>query len=213
MKKITAWAKAHKIAAVFIGAGSLVVVGFVFIIGLGLVLMAAGVDVEPEVKPTEQVAKAEPEPETKAPEKTKAPEPKKTQEPKPETKQPEPKKSAAPKAEKPEPKKADPAADLTKRMKAAQGELNVFFETCKWENKTVDEGAFLVAMSACESEYLGVMVADNDTAPKLIIDQMADDGVSGKYFIEDGLAVWSTDDGTLNMAWDVLGTPGTPAEF
>lgn len=221
MKKITAWAKGHKIAAVFIGAGSLVVVGFVFIIALGLILVGSGV-VEPEVEPTAQVAKAEPEaekkPETKAPEKTKAPEPKKTQEPKKaeaaKTKTPkvaEPK--SEPKAESAKPKQDARIAPLNKKLKGIEKKLSVFYEECEWENSVRDEVSIKAAQGACDHESIGIIVTEADHTAQIIIDRLAENNPNGQYFINDGVAVWSPNPSGINMPWDVLGAEGTPTSM
>lgn len=221
MKKMTAWAKSHKIAAVLIGAGSLVVVGFVLIIALGLVLVASGV-VEPESEPTAQVAKAESEVEKeldgKAPGKTKAPEPTKTQEPK----KSEPAKTAAPKTEEPEPApKAEAAkpkqdariAPLNKKLKGIEKKLSVFYEECEWENSVRDEVAIKAAQGACDYENIGIIVTEADHTAQIIIDRLAENNPNGQYFINDGVAVWSPDPSGINMPWDVLGADGTPTSM
>lgn len=217
MKKITAWAKGHKIAAVFVGAGSLVVVGFAFIVALGLILMAAGVDVEPEVEPTAQVAKAEPEaekkPESKAPEKTKAPEPKKTQE----TKKAEPKKTAAPKAEKPKPspktekpkpKKAPakPAKTETeKRAEQIQKDLAIFFE-CDWSNDTTEEDG-IVRVDICKTEDV-LLGTGSDVALNVWADNISEEVPTAYKVVGKGYTVITGTQGQANQAWDMLGADG-----
>ena len=61
MKKITAWAKSHKVAAIFVGAGAVIVAGFVLIVALGIVFVSTGmVEPEPVAQETEAVETQEP---------------------------------------------------------------------------------------------------------------------------------------------------------
>lgn len=211
MKKITAWAKSHKIAAVFIGAGTFVFAVFAALLVSGLILMANGYEAEPVAEVTQEAAKkvdeSRAEEPVEKPKETKAPEPKKAESPKVE----KPKPSS--KAETVKPKKADPVDPLTKRLVAAQKDLDVWFEECDWDNDFIDRGIAQYATGVCESKSIGVIVSGSDVQAEIFMEGVAEETPLGKYFIDDGMAVWSLDDGALNQAWDALGAPGFPKDM
>lgn len=212
MRKLTAWAKSHKIAASAIGCGILIIVGLVLVTALGLILTATGYEVEeePEAEPTSQAATQEPTAEPTPQPTTPAshdPEPI-TEEPvETEPADPQPTTEAAPK---PEPE-ADP---LVAKLESVQADLDGWFD-CTWDNTTTEASgvASEMAMGACESEGVAVIVSDSDATIQVTLDEIGKDYPAGGYFLEDGVAVWSPDRGTVNRAWDVLGTPGEPADF
>ena len=211
MKKLTTWAKSHKIAATLIGAGALIIGGFVLILTLGIVFVSTGM-VEPE--PVAQEAEPAKTAEKKTEPKTAEPAPKKTQEPVKAEPKPAETKAPAPKAEKPkkaQPKpKADPMGD---KLKAAQKDLDVWFEDCEWENDKFNNGVADYVTSVCASENLGIVISSSDVAAEVFLKGAAEEVPVGKYFIDDGMAVWSIDGGTLNQAWDALGAPGMPKDM
>ena len=215
MKKLTTWAKSHKIAATLIGAGALIIGGFVLILTLGIVFVSTGmVEPEPVAQEAEPAKTEAKKVEEKTEPKTAEPAPKKTQEhvkaePKPaETKAPAPK-AEKPKKAQPKPK-ADPMGD---KLKAAQKGLDVWFEDCEWENDKFNNGVADYATSVCASENLGIVISSSDVAAEVFLKGAAEEVPVGKYFIDDGMAVWSIDGGTLNQAWDALGAPGTPKDM
>ena len=219
MKKLTTWAKSHKIAAIFAGTGALIVAGFVLIMALGIIFVSTGM-VEPEPAAQE----AEPAKAEKKPAKTTAPAKDEKAEAKPEKSaevKAEPK-AEKPKETKPSPKKAEPkkttppkpkADPLQDRLEATQKDLDVWFEECDWDNDKFNNGITDYATSVCASENLGIIVTTSDTAAEVFLTGAAEEAPIGKYFIDDGLAVWSINGGTLNQAWDALGAPGYPKDM
>ena len=219
MKKLTTWAKSHKIAAIFAGTGALIVAGFVLIMALGIIFVSTGM-VEPEPAAQE----AEPAKAEKKPAKTTAPAKDEKAEAKPEKSaevKAEPK-AEKPKETKPSPKKAEPkkttppkpkADPLQGRLEATQKDLDVWFEECDWDNDKFNNGITDYATSVCASENLGIIVTTSDTAAEVFLTGAAEEAPIGKYFIDDGLAVWSVNGGTLNQAWDALGAPGYPKDM
>lgn len=219
MKKLTTWAKSHKIAAIFAGTGALIVAGFVLIMALGIIFVSTGM-VEPEPAAQE----AEPAKAEKKPAKTTAPAKDEKAEAKPEKNtevKAEPK-AEKPKETKPSPKKAEPkkttppkpkADPLQGRLEATQKDLDVWFEECDWDNDKFNNGITDYATSVCASENLGIIVTTSDTAAEVFLTGAAEEAPIGKYFIDDGLAVWSVNGGTLNQAWDALGAPGYPKDM
>ena len=219
MKKLTTWAKSHKIAAIFAGTGALIVAGFVLIMALGIIFVSTGM-VEPEPAAQE----AEPAKAEKKPAKTTAPAKDEKAEAKPEKSaevKAEPK-AEKPKETKPSPKKAEPkkttppkpkADPLQGRLEATQKDLDVWFEECDWDNDRFNNGITDYATSVCASENLGIIVTTSDTAAEVFLTGAAEEAPIGKYFIDDGLAVWSVNGGTLNQAWDALGAPGYPKDM
>ena len=221
MNKLTTWAKSHKIAAIFAGTGALIVAGFVLIMALGIIFVSTGM-VEPEPAAQE----AEPAKAEKKPAKTTAPAKDEKAEAKPEKNtevKAEPK-AEKPKETKPSPKKAEPkkttpakpkpkADPLQDRLEAAQKDLDVWFEECDWDNDKFNNGITDYATSVCASENLGIIVTTSDTAAEVFLTGAAEEAPLGKYFIDDGLAVWSVNGGTLNQAWDALGAPGYPQDM
>lgn len=219
MNKVTTWAKSHKIAAIFAGTGALIVAGFVLIMALGIIFVSTGM-VEPEPAAQE----AEPAKAEKKPAKTTAPAKAEKAEAKPEKNtevKAEPK-AEKPKETKPSPKKAEPkkttppkpkADPLKDRLEATQKDLDVWFEDCDWDNDKFNNGITDYATSVCATENLGIIVTTSDTAAEAFLTGAAEEAPLGKYFIDDGMAVWSTSGGTLNLAWDALGAPGTPEDM
>jgi cytoskeletal protein RodZ len=219
MKKLTTWAKSHKTAAIFAGTGALIVAGFVLIMALGIIFVSTGM-VEPEPAAQE----AEPAKAEKKPAKTAAPAKDEKAEAKPEKNtevKAEPK-AEKPKETKPSPKKAEPkkttppkpkADPLQGRLEATQKDLDVWFEECDWDNDKFNNGITDYATSVCASENLGIIVTTSDTAAEVFLTGAAEEAPIGKYFIDDGLAVWSVNGGTLNQAWDALGAPGYPKDM
>lgn len=218
MKKLTTWAKSHKIAATIAGAGAFVVAGFILITALGIIFVSTGmVEPEPVAQETE-APKAE-----KKPEKTTAPKVEKKAEAKPEAKA-EPK-AEKPKEAKPSPKKAEPKKTAEKatpkakvdplnhRLKETQKDLNVWFEDCEWENDEFTNGIADYATSVCTSKNIGIVSTTSDAAAKSFLTGAAEEAPIGKYFIDNGIAVWSVNGGTLNQAWDALGAPGHPKDM
>ena len=219
MNKVTTWAKSHKIAAIFAGAGALIVAGFVLIMALGIIFVSTGM-VEPEPAAQE----AEPAKAEKKPAKTTAPAKDEKAEAKPEKNtevKAEPK-AEKPKETKPSPKKAEPkkttppkpkADPLKDRLEATQKDLNVWFEDCDWDNDKFNNGITDYATSVCATENLGIIVTTSDKAAEAFLTGAAEEAPIGKYFIDNGIAVWSTSGGTLNQAWDALGAPGYPKDM
>ena len=219
MKKLTTWAKSHKIAAIFAGTGALIVAGFVLIMALGIIFVSTGM-VEPEPAAQE----AEPAKAEKKPAKTTAPAKDEKAEAKPEKNtevKAEPK-AEKPKETKPSPKKAEPkkttppkpkADPLQDRLEATQKDLDVWFEDCDWEDDKFNNGFADYVTSVCATENLGIIATEDDAAAKLFLTGAAEEAPIGKYFIDDGLAVWSINGGTLNQAWDALGAPGYPKDM
>ena len=219
MNKVTTWAKSHKIAAIFAGAGTLIVAGFVLIMALGIIFVSTGM-VEPEPAAQE----AEPAKAEKKPAKTTAPAKDEKAEAKPEKNtevKAEPK-AEKPKETKPSPKKAEPkkttppkpkADPLKDRLEATQKDLNVWFEDCDWDNDKFNNGIADYATSVCATENLGIIVTTSDKAAEAFLTGAAEEAPIGKYFIDNGIAVWSTSGGTLNQAWDALGAPGYPKDM
>ena len=97
----------------------------------------------------------------------------------------------------------------TTSVETIQGNLDTWFEGCDWQT-TENDG---ITMSSCEKHEIGIIVGPGDSSVQGILDAMGEEASTGGYFIEDGVAVWATDMGTVNMAWDALGTPGTPTQF
>ena len=97
----------------------------------------------------------------------------------------------------------------TTSVETIQGNLDTWFEGCDWQT-TENDG---ITMSSCEKHEIGIIVGPGDSSVQGILDAMGEEASTGGYFIEDGVAVWSTDMGAVNMAWDALGTPGTPTQF
>jgi len=97
----------------------------------------------------------------------------------------------------------------TTSVETIQGNLDTWFEGCDWQT-TENDG---ITMSSCEKHEIGIIVGPGDSSVQGILDAMGEETTTGGYFVEDGVAVWSTDMGTVNMAWDALGTPGTPTQF
>ena len=97
----------------------------------------------------------------------------------------------------------------TTSVETIQGNLDTWFEGCDWQT-TENDG---ITMSSCEKHEIGIIVGPGDSSVQGILDAMGEETTTGGYFIEDGVAVWATDMGTVNMAWDALGTPGTPTQF
>ena len=199
MKKLTAWAKAHKIAATLIAAGAAIVLGLAGITTLGAILIATGNVPEETVAATQQ------------PEPTAPPTPKPTPTtaaPAPTTEAPAP---ATTKAAKPTPT----ANPLVKRLEDTEADLDAWFEDCTWDNTTVNSAGenTAMAMGACESEGVAVIVGEDDSIVQATLDEIGKDYPTGAYILEDGVAVWSPNRGTVNLAWDALGTPGTPTAF
>lgn len=126
MKKLTAWAKSHRIAAGFIGCGGLIVVGFVLLIVIGLILMATGYEVEeePQAAPTSQVPTQEPTPSPQPTTQEPTPEPERTTE-EPETQEPEPEPTTAA-AEEDEPQAADSLAQRVEEEVLGQAMVDSF---------------------------------------------------------------------------------------
>lgn len=208
MKKLITWAKSHKIAATLIGAGALIIGGFALILTLGIVFVSTGmVEPEPVTQEAEPAKTEAKKVEKKTEPKTAEPAPKKTQEPVKAEPKPAETKAPAPKAEKP---KADPMGD---KLKAAQKDLDVWFEDCEWENDKFNNGVADYVTSVCASENLGIVISSSDVAAEVFLKGAAEEVPVGKYFIDDGMAVWSIDGGTLNQAWDALGAPGTPKDM
>lgn len=221
MKKLTTWAKSHKLAAIFAGTGALIVAGFVLIMALGIIFVSTGM-VEPEPAAQE----AEPAKAEKKPAKTTAPAKAEKAEAKPEKSaevKAEPK-AEKPKETKPSPKKAEPkkttpakpkpkADPLKDRLEATQKDLDVWFEDCDWEDDKFNNGFADYVTSVCATENLGIIATEDDAAAKLFLTGAAEEAPIGKYFIDDGLAVWSINGGTLNQAWDALGAPGYPKDM
>lgn len=219
MNKLTTWAKSHKIAAIFAGTGALIVAGFVLIMALGIIFVSTGM-VEPEPAAQE----AEPAKAEKKPAKTTAPAKDEKAEAKPEKNtevKAEPK-AEKPKETKPSPKKAEPkkttppkpkADPLKDRLEATQKDLNVWFEDCDWDNDKFNNGITDYATSVCATENLGIIVTTSDKAAEAFLTGAAEEAPIGKYFIDNGIAVWSTSGGTLNQAWDALGAPGYPKDM
>ena len=215
MEKLITWAKSHKIAATLIGAGALIIGGFVLILTLGIAFVSTGmVEPEPVAQEAEPAKTEAKKAEKKTEPKTAEPAPKKTQEPVKAEPKPAETKAPAPKAEKPkkaQPKpKADPMGD---KLKAAQKDLDVWFTDCEWENDKFNNGVADYVTSVCAAENLGIVISSSDVAVEVFLKGAAEEVPVGKYFIDDGMAVWSIDGGTLNQAWDALGAPGMPKDM
>ena len=208
MNKLTTWAKHHKIAATFAGIGAALVAGLALIVTLGLIFVSTGmVEPEPVTQEAEPAKTEAKKVEKKATPKTTKPTPKKTQEPA----EAEP---PAPKTEKPKKAAPKPKADpLDDKLKATQKDLDTWFEDCAWDNDKFNNGIADYVTSVCASENLGIVISSSDVATESFLRGAAEEAPLGKYFIDDGMAVWSTSGGTLNLAWDALGAPGTPEDM
>lgn len=208
MGKITSWAKAHKVAAIFAGAGALIVVGFVLIVALGIVFVSTGmVEPEPvaqeteaaETKPakTQEPVKAE----TKAAPKTEKPSPKAEKKTEKKTEKPKP----APKTEKP--KKTEKKTEKPKGAdyKAIQKDLSVFFD-CSWENNTTEEDG-IVRVDICPEEDV-LLGTGSDVALNVWADNVAEDVPTAYKVVGEGYTVITGTRGQANQAWDMLGAEG-----
>lgn len=122
--KFISWVKAHKFASSAIGCGGLIVLGFIFILVLGLILIATGNVPEEEVaaeSPTSEAPKTSTAPKTTEAPKPSAPPTTNTPKPtKSETAKPAPKKTEKPKKTKaPKPKpKTESIEDRIKKVRS-----------------------------------------------------------------------------------------------
>lgn len=156
---------------------------------------------------------AEPEPEPKAepteePTEDPAPKPEPTTEPEPEpAEEPEPTK-----APEPEPAEEEPAPEEksgTAQAEEVQDALAVWYDDCTWDT-TENNG---IVMSNCVEHEIGIIVGPGEYSVQGILDAIDEEAAMGGYFIDGGVAVWATDMGTVNKAWDAMGAPGTPTQF
>lgn len=215
MNKHITWAKSHKIAATLIGAGALIIGGFVLILTLGIVFVSTGmVEPEPVAQEAEPAKTEAKKAEKKTEPKTAEPAPKKTQEDAKAEPKPAETKAPAPKAETPKKDQTKPKADpMGDKLKAAQKNLNAWFESCEWQDDNFTSGSTKFVTSVCESEALGIVISESDVAVEGFLEGAAQEAPVGKYFIEESMGVFSPDGGTLNQAWDSLGAPGTPKDM
>lgn len=158
---------------------------------------------EPAEEP-EPAAEPEPEPEPE-PTEDPAPKPEPTTEPEPEpTEEPEPTTAPEP-TEEPAPEKKS----VTAQAEDVQDALAVWYDDCVWDT-TESDG---LVMSNCVEHEVGIIVGPGEGTVQGILDAIGEESASGGYFIDGGTAVWATDMGTVNKAWDAMGAPGTPTEF
>lgn len=212
MKKITAWAKSHKVAAIFVGAGAVIVAGFVLIVALGIVFVSTGmVEPEPVAQETEAVETQEPvKAETKAAPKTEQPSPKAEKKAEKKVEKPKP----APETEKAEKKPAEKPKKAEKKTvekpkgadyKAIQKDLSVFFD-CTWKNNITEEDG-IVRVDICPEEDV-LLGTGSDVALNVWADNVADDVPTAFKVVGDGYTVITGTRGQANQAWDMLGAEG-----
>src|SRR5699024_7452072 len=80
--------------------------------------------------------------------------------------------------------------------------LDSWFDGCTWEHQDSEH----TARASCAENELGVIVGNTSTDVKVVLDGIAEsaDGGPGGYAVKDNWAVWSTDQGNVNLASDVL---------
>lgn len=166
---------------------------------------------EPPEEPAEEPG-SEPEPKaepTEEPTEDPAPKPEPTTEPEPEaetTGEPEPAKTPEPEpTEEPAPEKKSGTA----QAEEVQDALAVWYDDCTWDT-TESDG---LVTSNCAEHEIGIIVGPGEDTVQSILDSIGEESIGGGYFVEGGVAVWATDMGTVNKAWDAMGAPGTPTQF
>lgn len=83
-----------------------------------------------------------------------------------------------------------------------QEKLNVFFESCDWQDHGTDENPI---MYSCESEEV-FMLAGDKTSVKVTTESIAEKLEVPVYAtITDTYSVYSDNQGKINQAWDALG--------
>lgn len=100
--------------------------------------------------------------------------------------------------------------DLMLQAEDIQAQLDPFFEGCEWE-VSVDEDDS--ARTSCAEHELGVIVESGPNSVRGVLEGMGEATPVGGYVTAENWAVWSTDEGNVNMAWDVLGASGERGSF
>ena len=98
-------------------------------------------------------------------------------------------------------------ADKTEQAQSTaadvQEKLNVFFDDCAWEKQSEDTTPVLYS---CETNEL-FMATGEGAEVKVITESVAKDVSHPVYAtMTDTYSVYSTDKGTVNKAWDALGS-------
>ncbi|QUL79913.1 hypothetical protein [Brevibacterium sp. SMBL_HHYL_HB1] len=102
--------------------------------------------------------------------------------------------------------KAPAGADTAKQV---EGDLKEFFD-CDWKDNT-DEGD-IVHTEVCEDEEL-MLAAGDKSSVKVWLDGMKEKAPGGYAVVSDEYVLTTTDKGTANHAWDVLGADGEVIEL
>lgn len=100
--------------------------------------------------------------------------------------------------------------DFLVQAEEIQAQLDPIFEGCEWEVRADDGNS---AQTACSEHEIGVIVSSGPSAVGGILDAVGESLPTGGFVAEDDWAVWSTVDGNVNMAWDVLGASGERGWF
>lgn len=95
-----------------------------------------------------------------------------------------------------------PEVDKAAQRDELTTSLDSWFDGCDWEHKDSEH----TARASCTENELGVIVGNTSTDVKVVLDAMSEaaDNVPGGYAVKDNWAVWSTDQGNVNLASDVL---------
>ena len=95
-----------------------------------------------------------------------------------------------------------PEVDKAAQRDELTTSLDSWFDGCDWETTESEH----TARASCAENELGVIVGNTDTDVKVVLDGIAEaaDGGPGGYAVKDNWAVWSTDQGNVNRASDVL---------
>ena len=95
-----------------------------------------------------------------------------------------------------------PEVDKAAQRDELTTSLDSWFDGCDWETTESEH----TARASCAANELGVIVGNTSTDVQIVLDGMSDaaDNVPGGYAVKDNWAVWSTDQGNVNRASDVL---------
>ena len=95
-----------------------------------------------------------------------------------------------------------PEVDKAAQRDEITTSLDAWFDGCDWETTESEH----TARASCAENELGVIVGNTSTDVKVVLDGIAEaaDGGPGGYAVKDNWAVWSTDQGNVNRASDVL---------
>ena len=95
-----------------------------------------------------------------------------------------------------------PEVDKAAQRDELTTSLDAWFDGCDWETTESEH----TARASCAANELGVIVGNTSTDVKVVLDGMSEaaDNVPGGYAVKDNWAVWSTDQGNVNRASDVL---------